>query len=63
MGVEFKKLEKEESARLKEALRRNAEEGRALHMDPLTTGWAPGQDEVQSEEEVLNAIKSVPCHY
>ena len=62
MGVEFKKLSEEETAKLRKSLRDNAETGRPLHMDPLTTGWV--SDEGLTEEQALvNAIASVPCHY
>lgn len=62
MGIEFKPLAKEESTALLEALRRNASDGTPLHMDPLTTGWTPGADEIETDE-LIRAIKSVPCHY
>lgn len=60
MGIEFTPLEKEESDKLRKALKENAETGKALRMDPLTTGWRPGEDEV---DDVVDAIKSIPCHY
>lgn len=68
MGVEFKKLSTEESQKLKRALEENTR-GKALQLDPLTTGWIVGDDEVSStdrlasEEALINAIQSVPCHY
>lgn len=53
---------KTETRELAEALRRNAKEGTPLFMDPLTTGWRPGEDEV-TDEEVVDAVRSVPTHY
>jgi len=62
VGIEFRKPTVEETQQLGEALRRNADEGKPLHMDPLTTGWRPGEDEI-TDAEVISAIRSVPCHY
>ena len=59
--MEFKVLPKEEAEALRKALERNTE-GVPLHLDPLTTGWRPGEDEL-SDEAVVDAIKSVPVHY
>jgi hypothetical protein len=59
--VEFRKLNEAEAQKLKKALNDNVE-GKPMRMDPLTTGWQPGEDEI-GDEEVINAIKSVPCHY
>jgi len=60
--IEFRKPTAEETKTLAEALRRNASEGTPLHLDPLTTGWIPGADEIR-DDEVIDAIRSVPCHY
>ena len=60
--IDFKKMSTEETQRLADALRRNSAEGAPLHMDPLTTGWTPGLDEI-ADAEVVDAIRSVPCHY
>ena len=62
MGVEFKPMTTEEREKLTKALYRNAEQNVPLHMDPLTTGWRPGEDEVR-DEDVISAIQSVPTHY
>ena len=62
MSIQFRPLSQDEVAKLSNALRGNAVEGKPLHMDPLTTGWRPGEDEV-SDKEVINAIQSVPTHY
>ena len=44
------------------ALRGNAESDRAILMDRRDTSFAGTADEV-TDEEVISAIKSVPCHY
>jgi hypothetical protein len=44
------------------ALRGNAENDRAILMNRRDTSFAGTAEEVP-EEEVINAIKSVPCHY
>ncbi len=61
MGVEFKKVSPEEAEKLRKALRSNAEVGTPLTMDPKDTSFQ--LDERQLEEELINTIKSVPCHY
>jgi hypothetical protein len=64
MGDIFRPLPVDERNKLREALRRNAEQGTPLRMDPATTGWTP--EDLASElesESVINAIRSVPCHY
>jgi hypothetical protein len=63
MGIEFKKLTAEETKTLGDALRRNADEGTPLRLDPLTTGWAPGDDELDTDDSVINAIRLIPVHY
>jgi hypothetical protein len=75
--VTFKPLNDTERKQLGDALRANADKGEALHMDPKTTGFVPHnriasllktghqpspEDEI-SDEETINAIRSVPCHY
>ena len=44
------------------ALRGNAESDRAILMDRRDTSFAGTAEEV-TDEEVISAIKSVPCHY
>ena len=44
------------------ALRGNAESDRAILMDRRDTSFAGTSDDV-TDEEVIFAIKSVPCHY
>ena len=62
MGVQFTPLTDAERKRLDQAPWDNATTGKALRMDPLTTGWMPGSDEVAAED-VIASIRSVPCHY
>lgn len=62
MGVDFRPLETEERNRLADALRRNATDGAALRLNPLDTSWVPGEATV-TDDEVIAAIRSVPCHY
>jgi hypothetical protein len=61
--MKFTPLSKEESQKLGAALRSNAEINKPLMMDTLTTGWKPGEDESITDEETIDAIKSIPCHY
>ena len=51
-----------ERRQLVSALRGNAESDRAILMDRRDTSFAGTADEV-TDEEVITAIKSVPCHY
>jgi len=60
--MDFRPLNDTERRQLITALRGNADRGLAILMDRRTTRFAGTSDEVP-EEEVINAIKSVPCHY
>ena len=60
--MDFRPLNDLERRQLINALRGNAESDRAILMDRRDTSFAGTADEV-TEEEVINAIKSVPCHY
>jgi len=60
--MDFRPLNTDERQRLIEALRGNAESNRAILMDRRDTSFAGSADEV-TDEEVIAAIKSVPCHY
>ncbi len=60
--MDFRPLNEAERRQLITALRGNAEQGRALLMDQRDTSFLGMQEEVP-DEEVINAIKSVPCHY
>jgi hypothetical protein len=60
--MDFRPLSDVERRQLISALRGNAESDRAILMDRRTTAFAGTTDEV-TDEEVITAIKSVPCHY
>ena len=60
--MDFRPLNDTERRQLITALRGNADHGRALLMDRRDTSFAGTTEEV-TDEEVINAIKSVPCHY
>jgi hypothetical protein len=60
--MDFRPIDDKERQQLINALRGNAGGDQAILMDRHTTGFAGTSDEV-SEEEMISAIKSVPCHY
>jgi hypothetical protein len=60
--MDFRPLNDTERRQLISSLRGNAESNRVLLMDRRDTSFAGTVDEVP-DEEVINAIKSVPCHY
>jgi hypothetical protein len=60
--MDFRPLNEVERATLIKSLRGNAEHNRPILMDRQNTGFLGSMDEVP-DEEVINAIKSVPCHY
>jgi len=60
--MDFRPLSELERRQLIGALRGNAEQGRVLLMDRRDTSFIGTAEEVP-DEEVINAIKSVPCHY
>jgi hypothetical protein len=62
--MDFRPLSEVERRQLVMALRGNAESGSALLMDRRDTSFLGliEEDEVP-DEEVINAIRSVPCHY
>jgi hypothetical protein len=60
--MDFRPLTAEERKNLVTALKGNAEGGKAILMDRKDTSFVGVQDEV-TDEEVICAIKSVPCHY
>jgi hypothetical protein len=62
--MDFRPLNDTERSQLITALRGNAESGAALLMDRRDTSFLGTLDEDEvTDEEVINAIKSVPCHY
>jgi len=60
--MDFRPLNDTERRQLINALRGNADSNRVLLMDRRDTSFVGSSDEV-TDEEVINAIKSVPCHY
>jgi hypothetical protein len=60
--MDFRPLNDTERRQLIGALRGNAEGGTAILMDRRSTMFAGTTDQV-TDEEVISAIKSVPCHY
>ncbi|HMC65700.1 MAG TPA: hypothetical protein VKI65_12240 [Gemmataceae bacterium] len=60
--MDFRPLNATERQNLITALRGNADQNRVLLMDRRDTSFVGTADEVP-DEEVINAIKSVPCHY
>src|SRR5262249_33671410 len=61
-SIDFRPLNDPERRQLTAALRGNAENDRAILMDRRDTSFLGTADEV-TDEEVIFAIKSVPCHY
>ena len=60
--MDFRPLNDTERRQLVSALRGNAENDRVILMDRQDTSFAGTADDV-TDEEVISAIKSVPCHY
>jgi len=60
--MDFRPLQDTERQQLINALRGNAQGDCAILMDRQTTSFAGTAEEV-TDDEVISAIKSVPCHY
>jgi hypothetical protein len=60
--MDFRPLNEAERRTLIASLRGNVENDRVILMDRRDTSFAGTAVEVP-DEEVINAIKSVPCHY
>ena len=60
--MDFRPLNDSERRQLVSALRGNVENGTAIMTGRRDTSFAGTTDEV-NEEEVISAIKSIPCHY
>lgn len=60
--MDFRPLNDTERRQLIGALRGNAEGNRVILLDRRDTSFAGTTDDV-TDEEVITAIKSVPCHY
>lgn len=60
--MDFRPLTERERRHLVTALRGNAEDGLALLLDRRDTSFLGTAPDVP-DEEVIHAVKSVPCHY
>jgi len=60
--MDFRPLNDTERQKLIDALRGNAQSNLAILMDQRDTSFVGYTDEV-TDEEVVTAIRSVPCHY
>jgi hypothetical protein len=60
--MDFRPLNTAERSQLITALRGNAEADQTILLDPRDTGFA-GTAEGVPDEEIITAIRSVPCHY
>jgi hypothetical protein len=60
--MDYRPLNVTERRQLITALRGNVESGRAILLDRRDTSFVGTAEEV-TDEEVISAIKSVPCHY
>jgi hypothetical protein len=60
--MDFRPLSDTERRQLVSALRGNADSDRALLLDRRDTSFVGTADEVP-DDEVITAIRSVPCHY
>jgi hypothetical protein len=60
--MDFRPLNDTEKRTLLTALRSNVQDNRAILMDRRTTRFAGSAEDV-TDDEVITAIKSVPCHY
>jgi hypothetical protein len=60
--MDFRPLNDTERRQLIDALRGNAEQNRTILTDRRDTSFVGTAEEI-SDEEVISAIRSVPCHY
>jgi len=60
--MDFRPLNDTERRSLLTALRSNSQDNRAILMDRRTTRFIGTAEDV-TDDEVITAIKSVPCHY
>jgi hypothetical protein len=60
--MDFRPVNIEERQKLIDALRGNAQDNLAILMDRRDTSFVGASEEI-SDEEVISAIQSVPCHY
>ncbi len=60
--MDFRPVTTEERQKLINALRGNAQDNLAILMDRRDTSFVGASDDI-TDEEVISAIQSVPCHY
>lgn len=60
--MDFRPVNSDERQKLIDALRGNAQDNLAILMDRSDTSFVGSSEEI-SDEEVISAIQSVPCHY
>jgi hypothetical protein len=60
--MDFRPVNTEERQKLIDALRGNAQNNLAILMDRRDTSFLGASEEI-SDDEVISAIQSVPCHY
>ena len=60
--MDFRPVTTEERQKLIDALRGNAQDSLAILMDRRDTSFIGASEEI-SDDEVISAIQSVPCHY
>ena len=58
----FTPVSPQERQQLEDALVKNAFWKKALTMNPKDTTFTGTTDDI-ADDEVINAVKSVPCHY
>lgn len=61
--MDFKPLNDVERRQLIGSLRGNAEKNETIKMNPHDTSFLPSDKDEVTDAEVINAIRSVPCHY
>ncbi len=62
LAMDFRPLNDTERQKLIDALRGNAQSNLTILMSQRDTSFVGATEEV-TDEEVISAIKSVPCHY
>lgn len=60
--MDFRPVTTEERQKLIDALRGNAQDNLAILMDRRDTSFRGASEQI-SDDEVISAIQSVPCHY
>ncbi len=60
--IRFRPLDPDECERLRSSLRRNVTDGAAL-LTARDTSFLSDVPRLPNDDEVIRAIRSVPCHY